>query len=146
MFVRRTIDDLIKYIESNFLCETVNEDCEENSHLLNKMIEVTKDNIDNYIKSNDIDVKSLDIKKYKLFPEGDDDKFFEQFLGDNDFGSQFILAIFEKSIEYIYCSSNKLYSFLEIYKGVSEEDATSNNIRYKHFQFLKSEYPEYEGL
>lgn len=146
MFMRRTIEDVIKYIESNFLCEVVNEDCEENSYLLNKMIEVTKDNIDNYIKSNDINVQSLNIKMYKLFSTGNKDEFFEQFLEDNDFEKEFIFIIFEKSTEYIYCSSNKLYSFLEIYKGVSEEDATSNNIRYKHFLFLKNEYPEYKEL
>lgn len=145
IFIRRSIEDVCRYIESNFLYEVVSENCEENSYLLNKMIEITKSNINNYIKSNNINLESMEIKVYKLF-NGKDNDFFKEFLEDNDFGDEFIIVILEKSSEFIYCSSSKLYSLLEIYKGISEDDVINNTVKYKHFLTLLEKYPEFKEI
>ncbi|MEA1975157.1 MAG: hypothetical protein U9N10_06310 [Bacillota bacterium] len=144
---RNDIVCIENYLKTNFNFEILDEESiKYKEQPLANIIKTVKQNIKYYIKSNNLNVKKSDIKIYKLISKFDNDKLLSQFYDDNIFGSKHIIVVIDLESEYIYSSSGKMHSLLQLLRGFSEKDIINNTIRYKAYMFYLEMYPDLEKI
>lgn len=144
---RNDIVCIENYLKTNFNFEILDEESiKYKEQPLANIIKTVKQNIKYYIKSNNLNVKKSDIKIYKLVSKFDNDKLLSKFYDDNIFGSKHIIVVIDLESEYIYSSSGKMHSLLQLLRGFSEKDIINNTIRYKAYMFYLEMYPDLEKI
>lgn len=144
---RNDIVCIENYLKTNFNFEILDEESiKYKEQPLANIIKTVKQNIKYYIKSNNLNVKKSDIKIYKLISKFDNDKLLSQFYDDNIFESKHIIVVIDLESEYIYSSSGKMHSLLQLLRGFSEKDIINNTIRYKAYMFYLEMYPDLEKI
>lgn len=144
---RNDIVCIENYLKTNFNFEILDEESiKYKEQPLANIIKTVKQNIKYYIKSNNLNVKKSDIKIYKLISKFDNGKLLSQFYDDNIFGSKHIIVVIDLESEYIYSSSGKMHSLLQLLRGFSEKDIINNTIRYKAYMFYLEMYPDLEKI